>query len=191
MEREEKKRREGEANSEPSSSSTSAAERTPNDNCARAPGTDRNAPPPPQEPPYGMTEELFVHCKEAFNLFDDDRVGIITKEDLGKLLRAFGLHPTQEEFEHILKESNRVNEDRFTFEETVDVIGPQLKIARNAEEKESLLELLREDCDKDNTGFMNVADFRHFMESLMCSQRNKLNREIIVFELLFVTFLNH
>lgn len=125
----------GEANSQPSS--TSAAERRLNDNGARAPGTARKAPPPLQEPPYGMTEELFVHCKEAFNLFDEDRVGIITKEDLGKLLRAFGLHPTREEFEHILKESNRGNEDRFKFEEAVYVIGPQLKIARNAEEKES------------------------------------------------------
>ena len=57
-------------------------------------------------------------------------------------------------------------------------IGPQLKIARNAEEKESLLELLREDCDKDNTGFMNVADFRHFMESL--GQEDDVNVDEII-----------
>jgi len=73
-------------------------------------GKKSKAPPPPPPPkhPVGSNSRLLllVEFQEAFMLFDKDNDGIISKEDLRKLLRCLGRVPTDENFEDIVADAD-------------------------------------------------------------------------------------
>ena len=47
---------------------------------------------------------LFSEYKEAFNLYDKDKDGIIATQKLGRVLRAMGLNPTEIEIQEMIDE---------------------------------------------------------------------------------------
>ena len=51
-------------------------------------------------PDYNFVSEY----KEAFNLYDKDKDGIIATQKLGRVLRAMGLNPTEIEIQEMIDE---------------------------------------------------------------------------------------
>ena len=56
-----------------------------------------------------LDEEKLKECKSVFEIFDKEKKGSITKNELGDLMRILGTSPTQDELENII--SNLENPD--------------------------------------------------------------------------------
>ena len=54
--------------------------------------------------------ELFCEIKEAFQIFDRDNDGIITKEEEQTILRMFGINPNEKEDKNNKKEDKKQKE---------------------------------------------------------------------------------
>ena len=46
-----------------------------------------------------LKEDMILQCQEAFNQFDHSNSGLVGTKDLGNLLRALGINPTNEELQ--------------------------------------------------------------------------------------------
>ena len=46
-----------------------------------------------------LKEDMILQCQEAFNQFDHSNSGLVATKDLGNLLRALGINPTNEELQ--------------------------------------------------------------------------------------------
>ena len=51
-----------------------------------------------------LTDEDILECKDAFDVFDQDKDGKISTIELTKVLRSLGSRPTEEEVHGIVKD---------------------------------------------------------------------------------------
>ena len=52
-----------------------------------------------------LKEDMILQCQEAFTQLDHNNSGLVGTKDLGNLLRALGINPTNEELQVNLTES--------------------------------------------------------------------------------------
>lgn len=103
--------------------------------------------------------------KEVFNLYDEEGDGKIDAHDIGKVIRALGLKPTNE----MIKKANgdkefKKAEKRITFEEFVPVyeaVSKEKDVGSYADFLEGLKVF-----DKDETGKIMAAELRHILLAL-------------------------
>ena len=46
-----------------------------------------------------LKEDHILQCQQAFTQFDSNNSGLVATKDLGNLLRALGINPTNEELQ--------------------------------------------------------------------------------------------
>ncbi|KAJ1632343.1 hypothetical protein T492DRAFT_591198 [Pavlovales sp. CCMP2436] len=101
---------------------------------------------------------------EAFKLFDEDQSGSIDSKELFNLLRDLGQHVEQAEAERLILEMDTGDDGQVSFEEFCAVMAddddaPVLDAAALASEMFTML-------DKDNSGEINLREFREFLQGL-------------------------
>ena len=74
--------------------------------------------------------EIYCEIKEAFQLFDTDNDGIITKGEEKTILRMFGINPNEKEDKNTKKDEKKVkegeqNEDEENADENEEAKGPE------------------------------------------------------------------
>ena len=74
--------------------------------------------------------EIYCEIKEAFQLFDTDNDGIITKGEEETILRMFGINPKEKEDKNTKKDEKKVkegeqNEDEENADENEEAKGPE------------------------------------------------------------------
>ena len=64
-----------------------------------------------------ITDSTLIQYIEAFNLFDTDNDGYISKSDLKKYLTSLGEHVNDQDIDNIFKEVNPEEDGLINFEE--------------------------------------------------------------------------
>ena len=127
-------------------------------------------------------EEQIVEFKEAFSLFDKDGDGTIAIKDLRTVMRSLGRNPTDAELEDITNEVDWDGNGTMDFPELLTVMTRKTccRIERDDSE-EVVLEAFKV-FDRDNTGFVNVADFpqivRNLGENISDAEFNEMMAEV-------------
>eukprot|EP00794_Sanderia_malayensis_P003361 gene3361-3850_t len=102
--------------------------------------------------------------RDAFCLFDKKGDGKIDSKQLGDVLRALGLNPTQAEIAKIQKEIDPRGDKRISFEEFLPIFYTYQQ-KKPAGDFESFIEGLRV-FDRDGNGQISAAEIRHLLTSL-------------------------
>ncbi|XP_065053538.1 myosin-2 essential light chain-like [Rhopilema esculentum] len=107
---------------------------------------------------------IFSDQRDAFNLFDKRGDGKIDSSQLGDILRALGLNPTQADVAKIRKDIDPTGEKRISFEEFLPIYHTQ-ESKRRVGEFESFVEGFKV-FDRDGSGMISSAEIRHMLSSL-------------------------
>ncbi|KAL9657491.1 hypothetical protein ABK040_016757 [Willaertia magna] len=121
-----------------------------------------------------LTDEQIQEYKEAFSLFDSDGDGAILAKELGTVMRALGLNPSQNELDEMIKsvdgkENGGNGNGTIDFKEFLVLM--QKKMNDNESEDE-VVEAFKV-FDRDNDGVISAAELRHILTSM----GEKLNEE--------------
>ena len=93
--------------------------------------------------------ELYCEIKEAFQIFDRDNDGIITKEEEQTILRMFGINPNEKEDKNIKKDDKKGKE------------GEQNEDEENADENE---EAKADEEEKEKEQKIETVEFNEFFD---------------------------
>ena len=66
---------------------------------------------------YQMTEEQIADCKEGFSVLDKNGDGLITREELGTVMRSLGQNPTEADLHDIINEVDADRDGTINFNE--------------------------------------------------------------------------
>ena len=105
-----------------------------------------------------------IESKDAFLLFDKRGDSKIDSTQLGDVLRALGLNPTEAEIKKIVNEIDPHGTRRLTYEEFLPICRSQ-KQKKTQGTMEDFIEGLRV-FDKDGNGTISSAELRHVLTSL-------------------------
>ena len=108
-------------------------------------------------------EDLEEH-RDAFGLFDKLGDGKVECGEIGDMLRALGLNPTQVDVKKVIADIDPSGQKRISFEEFIPIFTTQRKKVMAAG-FEHFSEGFRV-FDRDNNGTVSVAEIRHLLTSL-------------------------
>ncbi|XP_031108864.1 probable calcium-binding protein CML13 [Ipomoea triloba] len=107
-----------------------------------------------------LSSDQISSMKEAFTLFDTDGDGKIAPSELGILMRSLGGNPTQAQLKSIISEEKLSSP--FDFKRFLDLMSKHLKPEPFDRQLRDAFKVL----DKDNTGFVVIADLKHILTSI-------------------------
>ena len=107
-----------------------------------------------------LTAQQVNEFKEVFSLFDVNNDGQVSTKELGTVMRSLGQNPTEEELATMVAEIDKDNSGYVEFPEFATMMAQKMQEATSAEK---LIESFRV-FDKERSGFVSVAEFRHINE---------------------------
>ncbi|XP_039253772.1 neo-calmodulin-like isoform X1 [Styela clava] len=109
-----------------------------------------------------LPEDLLETYEEAFYLLDTDNTGVIGKKEVGIVMRAIGQEPTDEEIENLVKEVDRTETGRLSFNDFLALLAHICQ----EEEPEEEWERVFQQFDHNKDGFIDEHDLRKTMLQL-------------------------
>ena len=103
--------------------------------------------------------------RDAFSLFDKVGDGKVECREIGNIMRALGLNPTESAVQKIVDDIDSTGEKRIPLEEFVPLYHEQTKKKSNDGSSDSIQEAFRI-FDRDTSGAVSVAEIRHLLTSL-------------------------
>ena len=119
--------------------------------------------------------ELYCEIKEAFQIFDRDNDGIITKEEEQTILRMFGINPNEKEDKNNKKDDKKAKE------------GEQNEDEDNADENE---EAKADEEEKDKEQKIETVEFNEFFDNIQRKLKDALKDNEILEEIDNGTIMN-
>merc|ERR1712070_330504 len=104
--------------------------------------------------------------REAFNLFDKDKDGLISTDELQTVMRSLAINPTTQDVRELIGEGvsgqftargGNINFDLFC-----QLMGKEVKAAKNEDELKDAFRVL----DKDGQGFISISEMQAICKSL-------------------------
>ena len=113
-----------------------------------------------------MTREVkdpkTLELKEAFNMFDRDKDGLVNYIDLGNVLKSQGFNLTNQELQDMILEVDDNEDNKINFDEFLILMHSRLKKADIENELNEAFSVY----DKNGTNLISVREFRKIMSSL-------------------------
>jgi calmodulin len=109
-----------------------------------------------------LTDEKVLELKEAFEMFDRDKDGLINSKELGNILRSLGHDPSEQELTDMIMDVDSNEDGRIDFNEFMMIMH---KRAKESDIEEELIEAFRI-FDKEGEGRISCSEFRHIMLTL-------------------------
>ena len=95
-----------------------------------------------------MTEEQIAEFEKAFMPFDKDGNGILTKAELGIVMRSLGQNPPEGELQDLMDKFDADGNGAIDFNEFLTMMAQKMREAFSV-------------FDKDGNGFISGAELRH------------------------------
>lgn len=102
---------------------------------------------------------------EVFALFDYNGDGIISVEELEKVMRSLGLRPTKRELHEILDEVDLDCSGAIDFDEFLTVMAKRLALEAVKEKEDELVNAFKR-FDRDKRGYIFAEDLRLVLTNL-------------------------
>eukprot|EP00249_Psilotum_nudum_P012010 c23528_g1_i1 orf=199-648(+) len=109
-----------------------------------------------------LNEEQMAELREAFNLFDKDRNGSITMEELGTVMRSLGQNPTKTELQNMINEVDVDGNGTVDFSEFLSLMAAKMKDTDPEEELKEAFKVF----DQDHNGYITASELSHVMINL-------------------------
>jgi len=109
-----------------------------------------------------LSEERIPEFRASFEMFDKDKDGLITTNELGTVLRFYGHFPTEYELYKMVSEIDLDGNGTIEFKE---FLGLMVRKMRDSETEEELIEAFRV-FDRDGNGFITSLELRFVMNNL-------------------------
>ena len=102
---------------------------------------------------HQLTEEQVAEFEKAFLPFDKDGNGILTKAELGIVMRSLGQNPPEAELQELMNKFDANGNGAIDFHEFLTMMAQKMREAFSV-------------FDKDGNGFISAAELRHVMTNL-------------------------
>jgi calmodulin len=110
----------------------------------------------------GLNDEKLKEYKEAFEMFDRDKNGLINSKELGNILRSLGHEPIEGDLNGLIEEHDSDKDDKIEFNEFLQII---LKYTKDTDIEDELIEAFKV-FDKEGNGLIPSSEFKHIMLTL-------------------------
>ena len=107
-----------------------------------------------------ITAEQEQEVQEAFSLADKNGTGSIQMKEVGMVVRALGMNPSDEELQDMLH--GRGDGVHLNYQEFLDIVGNRMNEVDNEDELREAFAVF----DRDGQGFIRAAELRHMMTNL-------------------------
>ncbi|KAJ2479286.1 hypothetical protein IWW56_003193 [Coemansia sp. RSA 2131] len=107
--------------------------------------------------------ENIKELRDAFAIFDKNNDGMISKEELGVLMRSLSHNPTDEEIGDMINEVDENGDGKIDFSEFIAMMARQPMSSDGPEDE--IMEAFRV-FDKNGDGVISAQELRHVMTSL-------------------------
>ena len=111
---------------------------------------------------YQMTEEQIAKYKEGFSVLDKNGDGLITREELGTVMRSLGQNPTEADLHDIINEVDADRDGTINFNEFLTMMGMKMEETNRVAELQEAFRLF----DKDGNGLISFEELGHVMKNL-------------------------
>eukprot|EP00095_Tigriopus_kingsejongensis_P008913 maker-scaffold279_size225217-snap-gene-0.12 protein:Tk08913 transcript:maker-scaffold279_size225217-snap-gene-0.12-mRNA-1 annotation:"PREDICTED: calmodulin-A-like" len=112
---------------------------------------------------WQLTDEQVAEFKEVFMLFDKDEDGVLTFPELNVVMKSLGQRPSEKELLAMVRD---VSEDQIydtiEFNEFLQMMSKQQRFGMTEDSLKDAFRIF----DKDDDGFITVAELRHIMQGL-------------------------
>ncbi|KAI0209246.1 putative calmodulin-like protein 2 [Lamellibrachia satsuma] len=106
---------------------------------------------------------MLPEFRAAFELFDKDHSGAISKEELGTVMRNLGMNPTDEELHEQIRMHDADDSGQIEFDEFCSMMARHL---HDEDNKEEFLRDAFRKFDQDGNGRITADELRHVMHNL-------------------------
>ena len=115
--------------------------------------------------------EITSELQDKFLLFDVDGDKVISRKELGAVMRSFGENPTEDELNDLMKELDADGSDKLEFKEFLNLMekSDRLDIMMKRKLKDQHVEEMKQkfsEFDDDNDGAIDIKELRNVIESL-------------------------
>ena len=108
-----------------------------------------------------LSEQEICELREAFDIFDDDSDGSISKEKLHLLLSSLKQFLTESEYNKLIETTGMNNTDRIDFNQFLIIIAK--KTQNNQANDEKHLRKLFDELDKNHNGRISIQEIRYIV----------------------------
>ena len=109
-----------------------------------------------------LTEEQVQEFKEAFALFDRDNDAMITTSELGVVMRALGLTPTEADLKEMVASVDKDGNGKLDFPEFLTLVAQKgLGEMDDAEVRDAFRVF-----DREENGFISEAELKHILTDI-------------------------
>ncbi|EFA85881.1 calmodulin-like protein [Heterostelium album PN500] len=109
-----------------------------------------------------MAKEDTTIYKDAFNLFDKDKDGKITTQDLGTVMRSVGSNITQAELKEMIKEIDTDGSGLVDFQQFTSLLQRKTQYS----DSEADIKQAFKTFDKKGNGYAPIADLKHTLTTI-------------------------
>jgi len=100
--------------------------------------------------------------KDAFEMFDKNKDGVITTKELAHIMRSLNQDPTEEELNEMIEEVDLDKNGEVDFEEFITLMNRRSKEIDIEEEVLNAFKIF----DKEGNGLISITELRHIMMTL-------------------------
>ena len=109
-----------------------------------------------------LTEEQKKEYTQAFEVFDKDKDGFVTRQELKTIMRSLGQNPSEDDIEEMMVTADANQDGKISYDEFMTLISNQIKSSEDVDEMSEAFAVF--DVDKD--GFITKSELRQVMNRL-------------------------
>mmetsp|Transcript_7695 Transcript_7695/g.18590 ORF Transcript_7695/g.18590 Transcript_7695/m.18590 type:complete len:180 (-) Transcript_7695:97-636(-) len=123
----------------------------------------------------GLDDEQLEELREAFNLFDADRSGVIDARELKAAIRALGFVVKKEQVRQMLRDVGRDVQSQISFEDFAKIMTTKMGDRNSREEINKIFNLF----DEDSSGKVSFRNLKRIAQEIGESLKDEELQEMI------------